>query len=637
MSGRMAVICSFALQYAHASSDSMALWGKAYSRSKAKARERWKLDASGLRTLIFIQIATGAALLLAGELTVSSTWARVASVTAPLLLYPFTVLWYLPGEASEIWRESVVERQCLAEALRKSEEAKNSPSSTPTNIPAIATGGRYTIVVAGLGGDNDDKHARYVVRSLRDFSGVSVHRIPDVVAVSAFGDVEENTRSAQRNARELVDRYNGDVIIWGDVLKTDGLLDLHISARDELAGEGGEYTLDSHLRLPADFGQALAGLLFICCLTRILPLLRSARVGAAEDLARETERLRFFISNTTLADDHRLELSKAFSTSALTIFECTGDHHWLSFAMNVVEDPTEATPDEITFHARLWLAAAEQMPLRELTMTAMSWLDKSVAAYGKPRRIHWFLSAWGLRLLSRLEEEPAQQEALLENERQAWGVLAGFLPSPSPNDDIAHATLGSRRESAVTRGDLDALSGLVAEHGALRPAVSPRAMIEHMQTLVEHGVEVDDTSRLAEARCIGEKLAKTDTVQQSAMLADLVRALIYRSRIPEAMVDELREIEAELDDWKPISNFNVAMRGIAQAELHLRLAPHSDTQLDELKELKLAQVGALLSQKVIHFKDFHVIERLAKRRYDTAGERFDLVKGKAQASGQGAG
>lgn len=609
----------------------MALWGKAYTRAKAKARERWKLDVDGLRTLILIQLSTGVALLLVGEWTVSSTWTRIASIAAPLLLYPLTVLWYLPIEVSEIWRESVVERRRLSEALEDAKALQNMPPSQ--DVAPIANGDRYTIIVAGLNGDIDDNQTRHVVRSLRDFAGISIHRVPDVVAILALGDAAANVRSAQAQARELASRYNGDLVIWGDVLKADGLLDLHISARDDFGSQSGEYLLNSQLRLPTDFDQALAGLLFVVCLTRVLPQMRAARVGAAEELARETNRLRPLLSNNILANEDRLALSRAFSTAALTIFECTGDSSWLFSAMMIVEGPGEATPEEITFHARLWLAAADQMPFLDLTMTALSWLDRAVAACGKPERIHWFLKAWGLRQLSRLQQERAQQEAILESEREAWDAVAAFLPIPPPNDDIAHTKLGSRREAAVTQGDLNLMAEIVADHEKLRPALSPSAVLEHMQALIEYGVEADNARLLAKAKSLGNGLTEMKSVQQSVALAELVRVLDYRSRIPGATLHELRSIEVELDHWKPLSTFNMAMLGIAQAELHLRLAPLVETQIDTSKQLLLAQVGAMFSQKVIHFKDFHVIERLAKRRYDTAKERFEAMRSNDKSAG----
>ncbi len=492
-------------------------------------------------------------------------------------------------------------------------------------------GDRYTIIVADLAGDDGAVQAKHVVRSLKNFHGVDIYRVPKAVHVLEAGDARQNLLAAQTAARELARRYNGDLVIWGDVLKSDQLLNLRVTARRQPATHDADYSLDTQLKLSANFGSALAALLFIECITRHLPALEDAKVGAINDLARETQRLQTLMSSVSLSADDRRSLAKTFTMAALTLFECTADNEWLRQAMMSVEDDGgKAHPnvdaDELTFHARLWLVAADQMPNSELTMTALTWLDRAVEASNAPRPVHWYYKGWGLRLLSRLQADIAVRQRLHSEEEAIWAWLLTRNPSPKTGVDLKHLSLGIRRESAVSTGDALELRAIAAEQLALPEPTGSAAAIDLIQTLVEHGTENGDRAALERAFALTQHWLTRKEVVQSTRLADLLTALALRCEIQTSPLESLPAIETRIDSWQPAGLLNGAVRCVAEAELHLRLAPLEDTSLKQLKRYVLAKLSAVTAKKLLNFKEFHVLELLARRRWDIANDAVERLK-----------
>ncbi len=135
-----------------------------------------------------------------------------------------------------------------------------------------AAGTHFTILIADLAGDEDGKQTRYVAGALEGQPGLQASQFGRVLAVKDHGDLAGNLAAAAREGREWLEQQNADILIWGEVAKTDHVLRLRFLSR---AAEGDEtakgYVFDEALELPPEFGVDFGQVLYMTALSAVGP------------------------------------------------------------------------------------------------------------------------------------------------------------------------------------------------------------------------------------------------------------------------------------------------------------------------------------------------------------------------------
>ena len=80
-----------------------------------------------------------------------------------------------------------------------------------------AEGTHFTILVASLRDDTDDKCRNEIIHALDGQPGIRVLQFPKVILVDDAGDRTLAIAKAEENARDELSRLNADVLIWGEV------------------------------------------------------------------------------------------------------------------------------------------------------------------------------------------------------------------------------------------------------------------------------------------------------------------------------------------------------------------------------------------------------------------------------------
>src|SRR5574341_57684 len=101
------------------------------------------------------------------------------------------------------------------------------------NVPK-ASGRQFTVLIADLlDDDGNHKHRDLVVSALLKERGIATHKVLRTLQSETGGDEVEN--EVRRRARGLrwLDKFNGDVLIWGRVLDEKKTLQLHFLGRSQ--------------------------------------------------------------------------------------------------------------------------------------------------------------------------------------------------------------------------------------------------------------------------------------------------------------------------------------------------------------------------------------------------------------------
>lgn len=133
--------------------------------------------------------------------------------------------------------------------------------------------GFLNILVADLDGDNrDGRNTEHVLNSLVDqfdasepTSPVRVQRAFRILNLSTSADTATATERVITKGREQLNRFNGDILVWGEVARGDAdntVLRLRFLQRTaEQQKQSGNYALSDTLELPAKFGSDLGSAL----------------------------------------------------------------------------------------------------------------------------------------------------------------------------------------------------------------------------------------------------------------------------------------------------------------------------------------------------------------------------------------
>jgi tetratricopeptide (TPR) repeat protein len=215
-----------------------------------------------------------------------------------------------------------------------------------------APGTYFTILVANLAGDEGGRQTRLVRDVFVGQRGLDARLTCRVVALGRDGGLSEAEAAAIDRGYRLLERWNADLLVWGEVKKADQELNLWFLNRGGSTLGAPSYSLTEKLTLPEGFSHDLGLQLEAVALAQVAPATEQAGTYLAEVLEPVAERLRRLLAAPPVEfdADQRGSLWFALGLATATLGEQKGDSAWL-------EEAVEA------FRAALLEHTRERVPL----------------------------------------------------------------------------------------------------------------------------------------------------------------------------------------------------------------------------------------------------------------------------------
>ncbi len=205
-----------------------------------------------------------------------------------------------------------------------------------------AEGNYFTILVSRLARDADDSQTDHVFSALDAINGIDVVRTPQILKLDPKNSANKAREEAERRGRKWLDRFNADVIVWGQVAEQNQTLRLSFTGRTSATESHGTYQLES-TELPAGFSQELGTHIVASALAAVEPATEQQGQYLVDVLLPVAEKLENLLGGGGLEDgDGRLHasLGSAFSV----IGEQSGDSGFLVGAINAYRDSLTLSP-----------------------------------------------------------------------------------------------------------------------------------------------------------------------------------------------------------------------------------------------------------------------------------------------------
>ena len=188
-------------------------------------------------------------------------------------------------------------------------------------LRAPAPGTHFTILLSDLQGDGDGTQTRHVAAAFLDQSGLEVVRICGSLAMDRYGSQSAALEQAEQRGRDWLDRYNADLLIWGEVVKADDALRLWFVSRAERSKVGATpYRLENTL-LPQSFGEQFANQLVSVATASIIPATKEQGTRLVAALEPPVGKLRRLLAdpppNLSAGQKLPLLIALGYGTSAL--------------------------------------------------------------------------------------------------------------------------------------------------------------------------------------------------------------------------------------------------------------------------------------------------------------------------------
>ena len=122
----------------------------------------------------------------------------------------------------------------------------------------------YTILVGCLENDTGNRQRDHILNSLENQIGrglVHVQPYPETLSISEISERSQALIDAEAMGRKWLKATNADLLIWGEVARSDAVLRLRILAAESESSEAKGYVLSENLELPTDFGEELGAAL----------------------------------------------------------------------------------------------------------------------------------------------------------------------------------------------------------------------------------------------------------------------------------------------------------------------------------------------------------------------------------------
>jgi tetratricopeptide (TPR) repeat protein len=267
-----------------------------------------------------------------------------------------------------------------------------------------APGTHFTILISNLAGDADGRQTRLVRDAFVGQRGVDVRRTCHVVEVAdGGGSLADAEAEAQKAGQALLNGWNADLLIWGEVKKADQELSLWFSSREGGSTLGSpSYSLTEKLTLPENFQADLGTQLEAVALAQIAPATEQAETFLVDILKPVRDRLEQLVTAPPPGVNAEQMASLRFSLAlaAQTIGEQSGEN-----------EPLEAAVHEYRILLVIW--SRDRTPLD--WATAQNNLGIALETLGERGtgtvRLHEAVEAYRSALLERTREQAPLQWA----------------------------------------------------------------------------------------------------------------------------------------------------------------------------------------------------------------------------------
>src|ERR1035437_804757 len=201
------------------------------------------------------------------------------------------------------------------------------------------TPGKVAIYVAELKGDDKQgSHRNHILLSLRRELGVSVQVLRAGIELRAQekGNPEDDALAANRKGQKYLNhkKYEGDLLIWGQILQDSKLVELRFTSHAHDAAEQKRFTFTEKMLLEPGFGPELAAALAAIAAQLALPAFDTGKY-VADVLIPVAEKLRKIVANlpASMEPDQRGLLLHSYAGAESVIGEQSGDSDALRSAI----------------------------------------------------------------------------------------------------------------------------------------------------------------------------------------------------------------------------------------------------------------------------------------------------------------
>ena len=324
-----------------------------------------------------------------------------------------------------------------------------------------ADGGRFTVLVSRLSGDDDGSQTRRVVNALeneRGFERVATCRSLDNSLDTVPGSVAD--AESQRRGRDLLARLRADLLIWGEVSAPDKSLRLRFLTAGQ-SGGGTSYGLrPDTLDLPSAFDEQVATQITAAALTGISPLTKESGRYLVERLRPLIAKLRQIAHNPPKGSTAAqvASLHHSLGTALSVMGEQAGDNQALEAAVTAYgEALKERTRERVPLD---WAMTQNNLGTALQTLggreNGTARLEAAVAAYGEALKertrervpLDWAMTTANLgHALMRMAERRQDQETAnlaVDNLEAALKIFedGGHAPAVAQCREILSAARG---------------------------------------------------------------------------------------------------------------------------------------------------------------------------------------------------
>ena len=336
-----------------------------------------------------------------------------------------------------------------------------------------AKGTHFTVLIADLDGDAEGSQTRHVEAALREHRGLEVLLVGPGPSSFDLGSRAEAEFEAEKRGRDILEKYNGDVLIFGEVTQANTRLWLRfLPGHSRVESRHDSYQLQE-AKLPARFGADFNTVLLALVAASVDPATERQGHYLVDLLSPAVGKLKHLCHPMPAGLDHgeRGSLWHAFGLAAGVLGEQKGESDWLEEAVEAYRAALEEWTRE---RAPLqWAAIQNNLgnALRALGErdSGTARLEEAVVAYRAAlleydrecEPLDWARTQNNLGIALAVLGERESGTARLEEAVTAYrDALQGITRGRAPDDwavtqdnlDGALATLGRREQEGAAGG-----------------------------------------------------------------------------------------------------------------------------------------------------------------------------------------
>lgn len=213
-----------------------------------------------------------------------------------------------------------------------------------------AEGSHFTILVADLAGDNNGRQTRHVVRALQKQEGFRARQYGRALACDDHGDVAANIAKAEEEGRRWLRDQNADLLVWGEVVSENKVLELRfLASGGQSQASGTSYPLQERtLELPQDFEKNFGDVLVAIGMAALAPATEQAGRFLVTLLEPAVGKVKRVLDNPPafLGADRLAQMKGAYGNAAAVLGEQSGEADWLEEAVTAYRAALEVRTRE---------------------------------------------------------------------------------------------------------------------------------------------------------------------------------------------------------------------------------------------------------------------------------------------------